>query len=75
MNSAETPQLVFLNRDRLQLDSVPDRVHSDVPDKVHSDSAKTKAPKPAGDLVSVRDVLEHKDSDEIWVVIKGEVYE
>lgn len=28
-----------------------------------------------GPMVKIRDVLDKKDSDEIWVVIKGEVYE
>jgi len=27
-----------------------------------------------GKTVSVRDVLDHKDGDEVWVVIKGDVY-
>lgn len=38
---------------------------------MHSDVAKKG---PGGPSVSVKDVLDKKDSKEVWVVIKGEVY-
>lgn len=49
---------------------VPDEVHSNVPDVVHS---KTEGGK-KGKRVSVKDVLDHQEGKEVWVVIKGDVY-
>jgi cytochrome b involved in lipid metabolism len=49
---------------------VPDDVHSNVPDVVHSKTTGEKK----GKRVSVKDVLDHKEGEEVWVVIKGDVY-
>ncbi|KAK1924732.1 putative L-lactate dehydrogenase [Papiliotrema laurentii] len=51
---------------------VPNNVHSNVPDVVHSKTGSNGKPKQG--TVSVKDVLAHKDGDEVWVVIKGDVY-
>lgn len=59
---------LWLNTARL--DSPPDVVHSDVPDRVHGTAKKGKK----GRTVTVRDVLDHKQGDEVWVVINGDVY-
>lgn len=62
---------MYLYSTRIHLDSAPDVVHSAVPDRVHSD---TKKGKKSGQLVKIKDVLDHKDDDEFWVVISGHVY-
>lgn len=49
---------------------MPDDVHSNVPDVVHS---KTEGGK-KGKRVSIKDVLDHQEGEEVWVVIKGDVY-
>lgn len=56
---------------RLDSQNKPDLTES-VPDKVVS--AGVGAKKASGPSVSVRDVLDKKTGDEVWVVIKGEVY-
>ena len=50
---------------------VPDNVESNVPDVVHSKTTTTKGK--GG--VSIKDVLDRKEGDQVWVVIKGDVYE
>jgi cytochrome b involved in lipid metabolism len=50
---------------------VPDGVDSNIPDVVHS---KTEGGR-RGKTVRIRDVLDKKDGEDVWVVIKGEVYE
>lgn len=52
---------------------VPDNVESNVPDVVHS-KTDSKGSSSQGKKVSIKDVLDHKDGGEVWVVIKGEVY-
>ncbi|ORY33735.1 L-lactate dehydrogenase [Naematelia encephala] len=52
----------------------PSKLGEQVPDRVHSGTSE-KSIKPKGDLVTVKDVLEHKEGDEVWVVIKGGVYD
>jgi hypothetical protein len=59
---------LWLNTARL--DSQPDVVHSDVPDRVHGANKKGKK----GPTVKIRDVLDHKQGEEVWVVINGDVY-
>jgi hypothetical protein len=56
---------------------VPDNVDLNVPDVVHADVHEDKKGKKKGKRgnVSIRDVLDKKDGDEVWVVIKGDVYE
>ncbi|KAL7422212.1 hypothetical protein Q5752_002858 [Cryptotrichosporon argae] len=61
------PAYAYLTRTRL--DSRPDVVHSDVPDRVHGATKKRE-----GKTVSVREVLDKREGDEVWVVIDGEVY-
>ena len=47
-----------------------------MPDLVHSGSENNGGRSVSqGGQVSIRDVLDHKDGDEVWVVIKGDVYE
>ncbi|KAK4685469.1 L-lactate dehydrogenase (cytochrome), partial [Tremellales sp. Uapishka_1] len=48
-----------------------DHVSSATPDKVRSATKQTKS---KGKTVSIKDVLDHGDGDEYWVVINGEVY-
>jgi cytochrome b involved in lipid metabolism len=57
----------------VQLDSQAnlDYAEGAVPDRVVSAGAGGKA---GGRSVSVKDVLDKKSGDEVWVVIKGEVY-
>lgn len=52
--------------------SVPDNVESNVPDVVHSETEAGKGP--GGNKVTISDVLAKKQGEEVWVVIKGEVY-
>ena len=49
---------------------VPDSVDSNVPDVVHA-----KTGQKGGKKVSVSDVLRRQEGDDVWVVIKGDVYE
>jgi L-lactate dehydrogenase (cytochrome) len=42
-----------------------------VPDVVHAKDGKKGS---KGKSVSIKDVLAHKEGDEVWVVIKGDVY-
>jgi hypothetical protein len=49
-------------------------VDSNVPDVVHSDTGSKKQQQQTGS-VKISDVLGRKDGDEVWVVIKGDVYE
>lgn len=80
---ADVLQAFYLKRDRVRLDSqpdsipdaVPDKVHSQIPDAVHGDFDDSESRHKGGELVSIRDVLDHKDGEEVWVVIRGDVYE
>ena len=51
--------------------NVPDKVDSNVTDDDH---AKTDQKSKGGKKVSVSEVLGKADGDEVWVVIKGDVY-
>lgn len=61
----------YLYFNRIQLESANTPVDSGHTGK--SDDAGKR--RNQGPMVRVRDVLDKKDGDEIWVVIKGEVYE
>lgn len=51
---------------------MPDKVDSNVPDVVHG--KKDGKGKGQGKKVSVSEVLGKQEGDEVWVVIKGNVY-
>ena len=63
---------------RVRLDSEDPDTH-DLPNshpiKAHALDAAQKQGKSSGRMVSIADVLKHKDDDRYWVVINGEVYE
>ncbi len=64
----------------LHLESQPDKVHASSPDVVHSSRGggknknKSNGDAHDGKLVSIKQVLEREDSEEVWVVINGQVY-
>jgi L-lactate dehydrogenase (cytochrome) len=67
MSLADSQTYLYFNRVQLEANTPVDAGHTG-----KADGAKKGRP---GRKVSVRDVLAKKDSNEIWVVIKGEVYE
>lgn len=60
---------MYLNRAHLDSQQV---VETAVPDKPE---ALEQEKKQEAKKVSIKEVLEHKDGDRVWVVIQGEVYE
>ena len=53
----------------------PDKVHSGDPDALHPSLVRgKKAAKSQKGQVTIADVLNHKEGEEVWVVIKGDVY-
>lgn len=60
---------MYLNRAHLDSQQV---VETAVPDKPQ---ALEQEEKQGVKKVSIKEVLEHKDGDRVWVVIQGEVYE
>ena len=68
---ALNPQ-AYLWLNTARLDSQPDVVRSGEPDRAHGAGQKGKSKK--GPTVTIRDVLDHKQGEEVWVVINGDVY-
>ncbi|KIR58626.1 L-lactate dehydrogenase [Cryptococcus bacillisporus CA1873] len=63
------PTYMYLNRAHLDSQQV---VETAVPDKPQ---ALEQEKKQGGKKVSIKEVLEHKDGDRVWVVIQGHVYD